>query len=159
MQPTLTLEFLDDFPQSKEDEIRELVAPMTRIVSRDLSTLQFRISSDTEAAEINVMRRYHTAHIYLAHAFFFESTRAKRKILLHELVHVLVDRVQKHGGQMIDAYFEEGTSEHALIRVRFEESAEELTDALALAFLDIFDELDDVRGTLLDEAHKLKYEL
>jgi len=142
MLPSPTLEFLDDFPQSKEDEVRELLKPMLRIVERDLHSLHFRISSDTESAEISVMRRYHTAHIYLSHAFFFERENAKRKILLHELVHVLVDRVQKHGAQMIDAYFEEGSSEHSLIRVRFEESAEELTDALALAFLDILDELE-----------------
>jgi len=143
MQPTPTLEFLDDFPQSKEDELRKLLKPMLRIVGRDLDSLHFRISSETEAAEINVMRRYHTAHIYLSHSFFVESERAKRKILLHEIVHVLVDRVQKHGAQMIDAYFDEGSSEHSLIRVRFEESAEELTDALALAFLDILDEFEE----------------
>ncbi len=147
MQPTPRLEFLDDFPLSKEEEVRKLLEPMLRIVGRDLDTLHFRISEDTEAAEISVMRRYHTAHIYLSHAFFFETERSKKKILIHELIHVLVDRVQKHGAQMIDAYFEEGSSEHALIRVRFEESAEELTDALALAFLDILNELE---GPLVD---------
>jgi len=149
--PSPTLEFLDDFPPSKEEEIRTLVAPMLRIVSRDLSTIHFRISSDAEGAgaEISVMRRYHTAHIWLSHAFFFENEQAKKKILLHELVHVLVDRVQKHGQQLIDAYFEEGSSEHALIRVRFEESAEELTDALALAFLDVLDEIEVMDNFLL----------
>ncbi len=156
MQPIPKLEFLDDFPSSKEEEIRKLIQPMLRIVGRDMDSLNFRINSDPDVgAEISVMRRYHTAHIYLSHAFFFEKKEVKKKILLHELTHVLVDKVQKHGVQMIDAYFEEGSSEHSLIRVRFEESAEELTDALALAFLDILDELEELRTEILLEAKTL----
>jgi len=148
--PSPTLEFLDDFPPSKEEEIRELIAPLLRIVGRDISVLKFHISSDTESgAEISVMRRYHTAQIWLSYAFFYASEGEKRKVLTHELLHVLVDRVHKHGTQIIDAYFEEGSSEHALIRVRFEESAEELTDALALAFLDILDEIEVMDNFLL----------
>ena len=137
------LEFAADFPEGFEKNIRELIAPMLRIVGRDMANLYFNMSEDTEAAEISVMRRYHAAHIYFSYSFFAEETHTKRKVLIHELIHVLVDRVQKHGAQMIDAYFEDGTPEHALLRVRFEESSEELTDALALAFLDILDELTE----------------
>ena len=142
----VTLEFLDDFPENFESEIRELIAPMLRIVGRDLASLYLHISDDTEAAEISVMRRYHSAHIYFSFGFFSEKVQTKRKVLIHELIHVLVDTLQKHGAQIIDAYFEEGSSEHGLLRARFEESSEKLTDALALAFLDILDELKDAQG-------------
>ncbi len=138
----VTLEFVDDFPDLFEAAIRELISPMLRLVRRNLANIYFHMSHDTEAAEISVMRRYHSAHVYFAYGFFSEDVATKRKVLVHELVHVLVDTLQKHGAQMIDAYFEEGSPEHALLRVRFEESSEELTDALALAFLDILDELE-----------------
>ena len=143
----VTLEFIDDFPKDKEEEVRELLDPLLRLISRDLSALKFSLSNEIPGeASIRVMRRYHLAHIMLGYVFFAKDKEEKRAILIHELIHVLVDELSKNIDQILDAYFEEGSSERTFMEARLEESEEQLTDALALAFYDILKELEDAKN-------------
>jgi len=145
----VTLEFVDDFPSDKEEEVRKLLSPLLRLVSRDLSRLKLRISNDIPGeASIMVARRYHMANVMLGHIFFTKDCQEQTEILIHELMHVLVDMVSKNTAQMLDAYFEEGTSERVFMESRLEEAEEKLTDALALAFYDILRELEEAQATV-----------
>ena len=143
----VTLEFIDDFPVDKEKEIRKLLKPLLRLVSRDLSVLRLKISDEIPGeASIRVLRRYHTADIMLGRDIFFaKDEREKSEILTHELIHVIVDTLSKNTAQMLDAYFEEGSSERVFMESTLLESEEKLTDALALAFCDILRELESAK--------------
>ena len=140
------LEFVNDFPEDKEEEVRKLISPLLRLVSRDLSKIKLRISNDIPGeASIQVSRRYHIANIMLGLIFFTKDHQEQQEILIHELMHVLVDMVSKNTAQLLDAYFEEGSSERVFMELRLEEAEEKLTDALALAFYDILKELEDAK--------------
>ena len=140
------LEFVDDFPEDDEELVRRLLDPLLRLVSRDLSRIKLAISNDIPGeASIRVSRRYHIANVLLGHIFFTKDRQEQTEILIHELMHVLVDVVSKNTSQMLDAYFEEGSSERIFMESRIEEAEEKLTDALALAFYDILKELEETK--------------
>lgn len=142
----VTLEFLADFPKKKEAEVRKLLKPLLRLVSRDLSKINLRISDDIPGeASIQVVRRYHGANIWLGHVFFSQKEEEQKFTLVHELIHVLVNILSKDIEQMLEAYFEPGSPERTLMESRFEDSEEKLTDALALAFYDILRELEEAK--------------
>lgn len=145
------LEFVNDFPEDKEEEVRELLNPLLRLVSRDLSRIKLSISNDIPGeASIQVARRYHVANVMLGHIFFTKDHQEQSEILIHELMHVLVDMVSKNTEQMLDAYFEEGSSERIFMESRLLEAEEKLTDALALAFHDILRELEEAKKEIDD---------
>lgn len=145
------LEFVNDFPEEREKEVRELLGPLLRLVERDLSKITFRISNDIPGeASIQVARRYHVAQIMLGLIFFEQTRKEKQEVLIHELMHVLVDVVSKNTAQMLDAYWDEMAPERILMESRVEEAEEKLTDALALAFYDILRELEEAQKCARD---------
>lgn len=139
----IRLEFINAFPKNEEKEVRKLIAPFLRIVQRDISRLRFELDDESKSGScIRVKRRYHIAHIWIGPGFFLLEKWEQDEMLIHELMHILVDIFYRDVLQVVEAYWEDDSATRNLLNVRFEDSMEKLNDALALAFVEIFNELN-----------------
>ena len=129
--------FHETFPPALEDETLALLKPLLPLVG-DLESLNVKITSSTDDdvpmsdAAIQVIRRYHTALLYLDARFFSFEAEDKRQTLLHEFMHIRLNVFSKEVQHILEHWLDPDLG--AYIQARLDEAEEMATDALAHAF-------------------------
>ena len=137
MQNVPEITFSDDFPLALRTEVEDLLAPFVFLV-RELRTVQVALKGasaevDGEAA-IRVLRRYHTAHLWLDPDFWSLPFEEKERTILHELFHIVTNTYTREIHRLLTS---EGYEEDSFVADVLEDAEETLVDRLAWDFYDV----------------------
>lgn len=134
MSEMTTIKFDQVVPEKMRPEIEALFEPFLFLVPQ-MRTLQVSLKGsesgiDGEAA-IQVLRRYHTAHIWLDPSFFALDVEDQELTVLHELFHIVTNVYTREVHRIVD-HMRDDFQE--FIADSLEDAEETLVDVLAWKF-------------------------